>query len=508
MLYRHLFFVALLSMVSSCSDSSDPQETDTGLAGDVADQGDGEEDVSEPITAPQIDSLKLTVDGPILRDSLGRQVILRGVNAGGRSKLPPFFPFPFSESGDPLQGDAPAFDDALVAYVDRIEEWGMNAVRLPFTWDAVEPTRGEYSDEFVERYRAMASEMGSRGIRVIVDFHQDVFARPFCGDGFPIWAIEGDVPERPENCGQWFLGYLNPGPVRDNFDRFWANEDGLRDAFDAMWTHMVGELWAVDGVIGFEILNEPGEGNGSASEWARTVLTPFYSETAALIHSIAPEAIVLFDATGLDAVAAETNVERPEGERLVFAPHFYDPAVILGGTPPTNPDFSEALGRWAAKGSEWNLPVLVGEFGSRRNIPDADVYIRANYDAFDLHLLHATLWEYSATEDEWNDEGMSILNLDGTESVIVAAAVRVYPSAISGTLSEFQFDGTTRLGSVSFDGLEGTVSEIAVPTALYPEGLTTTCEGPARVRHDIAGRRLLIEQASDGVISCDFGPTD
>ena len=78
----------------------------------------------------------------------------------------------------------------------------------------------------------MAEALGARGIRVVVDFHQDVYARPFCGDGFPLWTIAGEVPERPEDCESWFNGYLTDDEgVGASFDRFWANEDGLRDAF-------------------------------------------------------------------------------------------------------------------------------------------------------------------------------------------------------------------------------------------------------------------------------------
>jgi len=60
-------------------------------------------DLSQRFAPP---SSRLTVDGRALRDAASRQVLLRGINAGGRSKLPPFFPFEFRESGEPDQAAA------------------------------------------------------------------------------------------------------------------------------------------------------------------------------------------------------------------------------------------------------------------------------------------------------------------------------------------------------------------------------------------------------------------
>jgi hypothetical protein len=37
-------------------------------------------------------------------------------------------------------------------------------------------------------------------IRVVLDFHQDVFSRRNCGDGFPDWALADPEVERPADC--------------------------------------------------------------------------------------------------------------------------------------------------------------------------------------------------------------------------------------------------------------------------------------------------------------------
>src|SRR3954453_1861637 len=43
---------------------------------------------------------RLHADGTVLRDSLNRVVLLRGINTGGRSKVAPYLPFDF-DTNDP-----------------------------------------------------------------------------------------------------------------------------------------------------------------------------------------------------------------------------------------------------------------------------------------------------------------------------------------------------------------------------------------------------------------------
>ncbi|MDP6944196.1 MAG: cellulase family glycosylhydrolase, partial [Myxococcota bacterium] len=246
--------------------------------------------------------MRLTAVGSRLLDALGREVMLRGANTGGRSKFEPFIPFPFLESGLAEQADAPPFAEAVETYYDMVASWGTNVVRMPFSWEALEPTRGTYDDTYLSRYQAMISAAESRGIRVIVDFHQDVFASVYCGDGFPLWAVPEPWPEPAESCASWFSAYFNEGPMHAAWDRFWANEDDLMDDFEAMWTHMASATWPQDAVIGFEIINEPAPGSEPEETWAPEVLTPFYSEMVTVIREAAPGALVFFDSTGAEAL--------------------------------------------------------------------------------------------------------------------------------------------------------------------------------------------------------------
>ncbi len=446
------------------------------------------------VSRPQFGSLRLRAEGRRLRDALGREVILRGVNAGGRAKLPPFIPFAFREGGAP---DAPPFDEAVGRYAGRIASWGCNLVRLPFPWEAVEPQRGLYSESWLHLYERIARELGLRGIRVIVDCHQDIFARAYGGSGFPSWALPADddpAAQGEVSLSHWFEAYLRHPGVRRAFDRFWADEDGLLERYVTMWRKVARQLGAVDAVIGFEPINEPGWGTADWRRWAGEVLVPFYGRIARELREEAPDALVFFDATGADALAGETALTRPEGDGLVFAPHSYDGSVALSKRYDGARDYADALAAWEARGEAWNVPVLLGEFGVPADTAGGAAYLRSHYDALDRFAMHGTVWEYS--EDPtyaWNDEAMSIVAPDGEETPLVDAVVRPYPRAVAGELGSFHWDPDAHAARLEWTAIENGTTEVAAPERLFPDGARVQLEGVAgEAAHDREGGVVVV----------------
>ena len=508
---RATLILLLVAAVSCVGCGDDGGTSDAGASGDAsAVEGSTAADGTGPAceaVAPTLSSLRLTPIGTELRDELGRLVLLRGANTGGRSKFPPFHPFPFSESGLGEQESSPAFNDAVTQYFARMASWGLNVARMPFTWEALEPVRDEFDEAFLDRYVAQIEAAGAHGIHVIVDYHQDVYARPFCGDGFPLWTIAEPIPETPDDCTTWFMGYFFDDGQKAAFDRFWANEDGLRDEFKDMWQHMVERTRDLPNVIGFEIINEPGAGSADDTVWGPEVLTPFYTEMGAHIRSHDDDALVFFDSTGLDAVTQETAVELPDGDGWVFAPHFYDPTAFLGDAAGGDFDVAESLGRWAAKRDEWGVPLIVGEFGIEAVDPGAVAYITDNFDAMDVFQLHGTVWEYSTTVDDWNDEGMSIVGPDGEDTQVVDAIVRAYPTAVDGDLTAWTWDPATLDGELTYAATADGVTEIAVPTRLYPGGVEVTIVGVDGCwALDEARERAVIRVLGAGEVTVMIGP--
>lgn len=455
---------------------------------------------------PALASQKLSIDGAMFLDVAGRQVLLRGVNAGGRSKYPPFFPFPFQESGYPGQEDAGSFDVEMKLYVDKIAEWGMNVVRLPFSWEALEPERGRYDPVYTERLVAYAQHLSDRGIRVILDFHQDVYSRAFCGDGFPMWAhAEPDLPiPEVESCGQWFSAYLSKNnAVADAFERFWQNEDGLQDALLAMWRHVLQATKHIDGIVGVEVMNEPWEGKLNTADWAENYMKPLVEAFYDLVMEERKELIVFFGSAGTDTLSGKTVVHAPDRDHISFAPHFYDPMVYMLGTTAKKWNPPRVLNNFWASGVAWNTPVLIGEMGCRTAQKYCDTYTRAVYETIDSYPMHATTWEYSATKDDWNNEGFGLVGFGGVERPAADEVVRVYPAETAGTWQAFDFDRESLAATYRFDAEEQGWTEIVVPTRLYPDGFELRTEHPELcaawdeereriiIRSDLAGPQTL-----------------
>lgn len=406
----------------------------------------------------------LAVSGRRIVDGAGRTVHLRGVNAGGRSKFAPYAPFDFPDGG---------YEAALATYLDRAQGWGIDVLRVPFSWQALEPVEGQFDEAYLARLDALIDGAWDRGMWTILDFHQDLYAEPFCGDGFPSWTLPDPGPPR-HDCADWHTLY-DSAEVQAAFDAFWADTAGVQTKFRAMWQRMVERYRDHPGVIGYEPINEPHQGTAAAGTWARTTLTTFYGEMAALMGAADPGALVFLDTTALDGARGTTALQEPAGANLVLAPHSYDPLALFGDE--VSPDVELRLTPWAELGTSWDVPVLIGEMGIRAAHPDAAVHLRRHLDAMEALGLHGTWWEYSQSADIWNREELSLVAADGTPSTMVPELARPYPRAIAGTVVSTSFDAETRRFSLRYTPAGTAPTEIVVPLAgeAYSVGARNAC---------------------------------
>jgi len=405
----------------------------------------------------------LQVEQDRLVDSAGRQVILRGVNAGGRSKLPPFYPF------DP----DPDFETALEKYADQIQALGFNVVRLLIIYEAGEPVRGQYDEDYLRKYDRMVSAFSRRGIYIIIDSHQDLYSRRLCGDGLPDWALSEQYRNQPQHadCKLWSLRYFT-NPVATTADRFWSNEDGIVDSYAAFFKMLAERYKNEPAVLGFEPVNEPFPGfRGMANypEWYQEGLFALYRKVAEAVQSVEQRYLIFADLCPLENQGAwNLNLKKPELKNLVLAPHYYDTGTFGIALSPGGDQWlmRRGLKRDRALGDFWNAPVLVTEYGISPKLKNAPEYIGELYAVFDELNLSGTFWEASMSQTIWNLENTSILAPDGSVRGKALVLDRPYPRAVGGVIRKFSFDPETKKLELSWQENP----EIKLPTEIYLPG--------------------------------------
>jgi endoglycosylceramidase len=430
------------------------------------------------LAPPSAPDWRLKADGTLLRDGLGRVVFLRGVDAGGRSKFSPYVPFDYGDG---------QYAQALGAYMDRAASWGIDAMRVPFTWAALEPVQGQDDADWLSRYQQFLDAAWARGIWTVVDFHQDVYSESFCGDGFPSWTIP-DAPAPHHDCLHWAVEYFGDKDVAQAFDVFWAAGSPVQAEYLAAWDVMIARFQNEPGVLGFEPINEPASGSENQAKFEATTLTAFFSAMVPHFRSLAPQSLVFVDAPGIDSVGATTSMTRPTGDGLVFAPHYYpisnaNPSVAFPG-----------IESWASVGAQWNVPVFLGEFGVSHDVDGALDYINAHFAALDALGMGGTEWEYSVSADAWNSESDGVVASDGTEYPVAQALVRPFARAVAGDSIAQAWDpdaGAFTLSYAPSASAATNITEISLPARAFPGGVDVSLSSGCYDTTSVPGRMLV-----------------
>ncbi|MEU3300165.1 cellulase family glycosylhydrolase [Streptomyces sp. NPDC006678] len=449
-----------------------------------------------------------TVEDGRFVDGLGREVVLRGYNVSGETKLEENGGLPFASVGD-----AEKSAQALRTL------GGGNAVRFLLSWAHAEPVRGQVDHAYLAAATAQMRAFLAAGIRVYPDFHQDLFSRHlfhedswYTGDGAPKWVVDaGGYPR--ESCGIClFWGQnitQNPAVTRATYD-FWHNKGGIQDAFlttaQTTMAHLAGHLTAAEfaGVVGFDPYNEPHAGSydpGQTSRaWERDVLWPFYERFRARMDAAGwrdKPAFVepnLFWNANLDFQKQEGGLLDAGrlGPRYVFNTHFYDQKAISGvfmWGKAKDGQYAGDFGTVRDRASATETAAVVSEFGHPLGGTVADkapTVLKAMYQALDSRLPGATWWSrpedsgpvLSGTQwqwdiyhgrhhepmngnpdkvltaaDAWNDEDLSSVRLDDTGTPVLRQDARLldrlYPSATAGRVLAFTYEDRSRDGSTT-----------------------------------------------------------
>jgi endoglycosylceramidase len=431
---------------------------------------------------------KLRVDGARLLDELGREVVLRGFNVGGRAKMPPHLPFELPAGTSVV--------DAADAYFARIAALGANHVRLTFAWEAYEPTRGTYDAGYLAQYETLLDAADANGIAVVVDFHQDVFASAFCGDGFPLWAL-GPIQHGPPHydCGfpWWSFSAFNPlSATNAAFDRLWHDRDGLQSAMEAMWRRVAARFATHPAVAAFEVMNEPVAGTIPSERFDAEVLPAFYERMGRAIREAAGDFPIFIDPR-MAVVGIPRGFRLPALPGVVYAPHYYEAFAMMSVPWVRHHVIRKDLDATFAALSTWSVPVYLGEYGvPNHNLAKAS-YLDAVLDRVDFYRGHAAMWDASMSPTLWNGEDFSVFTASGAEQPWVdASVVRAYPRAVAGRIVSFTWDGDRKRFDLAVSDSQSGTTEIYLPRRHLGDNPHVTVTGGASFHFDAATELLWV----------------
>lgn len=313
------------------------------------------------MNSPEIESYgispayDISKDGKWFRDSNGRYILFRGVNFGSRAKLPPYLPIATLDIKNLKQLDLKKEIELSSSELDLLKVLGFNIVRLLISWKAIEPRPNRNLDEemlpegreYLTAVGQIIDELYSRGLYVILDFHQDIAHEIFGGDGFPDWALAiDDKHKRPEIDEKhkhqtisnlkdklWQKAYLTNNLVRHTFRSFWNNdltnhEAGLRNY--PVRTHLektIGQTVKFfkslnnhrghPAILGIEPFNEPHPVGIPPQKFEAEFLFKFYTNVESEIRRF-DKNIFLFIEPRVDWTVSSTDGDKSGSRRSLF----------------------------------------------------------------------------------------------------------------------------------------------------------------------------------------------
>ena len=305
----------------------------------------------------------IRIDRGSFKDEYNRQLLLRGVNLGGSSKIPltpngaTFRREGFYHHRDVSFVGRPFPLEEAEEHFARLHAWGLTFLRFLVTWEAVEHAGpGIYDESYLDYLYALVRKAGEYDINLFIDPHQDVWSRFSGGDGAPGWTFEavgldmtrfdvtgaaithqahGDPFPRmiwPTNYNKlaaatmftlFFAGndfapqlYVNGDPVQNY----------LQSHFIAAIQRVALRLKGLPNVIGYDTLNEPGSGYIGCTD----LITPMGDlrigdapspYQSMLLGAGFPQKVGIWEFRAMGTKQVRTRMLNPDGERVWLPGH-------------------------------------------------------------------------------------------------------------------------------------------------------------------------------------------
>jgi endoglycosylceramidase len=333
---------------------------------------------------------------------------------------------------------------------------GLDAVRLTFERHAFAPEPGQFDYAYLAQFKDTMKLLWRHGIYSLIDFHQDDYGPAFHDNGFPDWMVQTDgVPNL--NTLPFPQQYVANTALWHAFDHFWANDPdpaghGKLQADDIeILKTAVARLKGTDGLMGFEIMNEPFPGSDfqkclnlddkGCADFERTKLSPYYDRVVAALRKIDRNDMIWYEPqVGFD-FGFPTFVVPPKAPNLGFAYHDYCP--LADPTSASCARIDRQVQKYARDHVDaTHNALLETEFGS---VTDPTTLVRLT-NLYDSNMVPWMFWLYNGVLVRGNGRTEAIP--PGTRhlvSNVVGAIVRPYPQVVAGTPTSWSYDAGTKV---------------------------------------------------------------
>jgi hypothetical protein len=417
--------------------------------------------------------------------------------------------------------------------LSKLKCLGFNVVRLVVQWKGLAPKDATVAESsYLDAIRIVVERLFQLGIYSLIDFHQDIAYEGYGGDGFPDWAIVNPPAPPPyvKPSGAWGLRLFRlPLPswplvfpelyqqVRNTLTAFWNNNTRnhgrqlrTQEKLIATIQKTAETLKDLHGIIGYEAFNEPAQVTFTKKVFEEKYLRAFYDEVIRRIAEVDPQSAVfveprvdwnyfsfeneevLFDLLNFikdPATEAKTYLPTFQGEKTVFAFHYYDLATALLASIHRPDNMSAKRKLWSEmfkvmmqEAHKRDLIPFLTEYGcdysgawlepakidSRPYETQAAAYMDLSLQLIEASLVNSTLWVFdlyntAKHNDNWNDESGSILDT-GHQLHDPRIIARPYPMRSSAKPTQLSFDSSTENGVIT---MEETQTSSDAPSVIF-----------------------------------------
>jgi len=426
----------------------------------------------------------------------GAEVILHGVNVV--YKVPPYLP---------MRDNFDIRKSLSLNDFDQLWKWGFNVVRLGVMWPGLHPREGYTDTSYLDKIAGIVNDLAAYNIYTVLDLHQDLLSRYYCGEGAPDWLIKPLIPPHKfpwplfkeyeldehgypkiEQClsAANFGEYYLTEAINNAFDQLYIKGTPLNADLHKFWNEVAWKFKDNPAVMGYELINEPIAGNlyKRTLEWlnpfgaaGKNYMEPLYASLHESIRKIDNKHIILFEGAMNNMFFTNGMSQAPGGpeynDRNVLSHHLYCGYVTPDGCP--NSHFMcEVLDNWfmttkMLEIERFGCGGLITEFGALCEKDDCITELHRFLDKAYSHKQGWIYWQYKQFED------LTTANRDETEGFYdlktgklmekkVKALTRPIARVVAGQIQKMKFELETSKFTLTYK-VDGNV--MAKTTEIY-----------------------------------------